>query len=273
MTITDKKIIRNKLKILTKIIKQKESLAIAFSGGIDSSLIAKVAFDQLQNRAIAVTVDSDTFSARELIFAKKIAKEIGIKHFIIKHSELDNPIFRENPPNRCYHCKREEMDAVEKVADEQGISEVAFGVNASDHNEHRPGIIALKERNFFLPLEEAGIGKQEIPAIAKTLGLSNHAMPSTTCLASRIPYNKKICQKKLNQIELAEDFLFQLGLSQSRVRHHTQIARIEVPDVEFDQILINRKEIILHFKKLGFKYISLDLEGYRSGSMDEVLQN
>lgn len=263
--------IEEKLLKLRSIIRDKKALAVAFSGGIDSSLITKVAFLELKDRAIAVTIDSDIFSERELEFSKKIAAEIGIKHIIVKHSKLDNPIFANNSPHRCYHCRREEMETVEKIAHENGIKTVAFGVNYSDHNEHRPGIMALKEKNFFIPLEETKIGKPIIPQMAKELGLSNYNMPSTTCLASRIPYGIQITAQKLTQVEKAENYLHKFNISQSRVRHHEDIARIEVPEDELTKIMKHREEIITEFKKLGFSYISLDLQGYRSGSMDEVL--
>ncbi len=260
-----------KLKELIKIIKEKESLAVAFSGGIDSSLVAKIAHDVHKSKAIAVTLDSDVFPQRDLVFSKKIAEEIGIKHIIIKHSKLDDPVFTKNSENRCYYCKKNEIDLIEEIAIEHGIKNIAYGVNMSDQNEHRPGITALKERGIFFPLELADIGKSTIPQIAQFLGLSNYNMPSTTCLASRIPYGNEIDIKKLNQIEEAENFLYEFGISDSRARHHGDIARIEVSENEINKILSNKIVIIKRFKELGFKYISLDLQGYRSGSMDEVL--
>ena len=260
-----------KLEKLKDLINAKKTLAIAFSGGIDSSLVAKVAYDELKDKAIAVTLDSDVFSQRDLSFSKKIAKEIGIKHIIIKVSKLSNPIFAENSENRCYYCKKNEIDLIEKVAMEHGIKNIAYGVNTSDQNEHRPGIAALKEKDIFFPLEKAGIGKSIIPQIAQYLGLSNYNMPSTTCLASRIPYGNKIDIKKLIQIEKAESFLYDMGVHDSRTRHHGDIVRIEVSKDEIDKILFNKTVIIKKLKKLGFKYITLDLQGYRSGSMDEVL--
>ena len=260
-----------KLEELIKIIKREKSLAIAFSGGIDSSLVAKVAYNELKERAIAITLDSDVFPQTDLVFSKKIAKEIGIKHIIIKHSKLGNLRFAKNSENRCYHCKKGETDLIEKVALEHGINTIAYGVNASDQNEHRPGITALKEKGIFFPLERAGIGKQIIPDIAHSLGLSNYDMPSTTCLASRIPYGNEINEKKLIQIEEAEKFLNNFGISDSRARHHGNIVRIEVSENDIAKVLSNRAAIIKKFKELEFKYITLDLQGYRSGSMDEVL--
>jgi uncharacterized protein len=263
--------IREKLKKLKKIIKSENTMAVAFSGGIDSSLVAKITFQELKGKAIAITLDSDVFPRKDLAFSKKIAKEIGIKHVIIKHTKLDDPLFIKNSENRCYQCKNGEIDLIAKTALEHGIRNIAYGVNTSDRNEHRPGITALKEGGVFFPLEKAGIGKPIIPQIAHYLGLSNWDMPSTTCLASRIPYGNEIDMEKLAQIEDAENFLSKFGVSDSRVRHHGDIARIEVAQNEINKIVSNKIAIVEKFKKLGFKYITLDLQGYRSGSMNEVI--
>lgn len=263
--------VAEKLALLRSVIHQKESLLVAFSGGLDSSVIAKVAHEELGNKAIAVTIASDTFSQRELVMAQQTAQEIGIHHLVEKMSELENEYFVKNPIDRCYHCKKEEMQVMKKIAAQYGIKHIAFGVNISDFGEHRPGIKALDEEKFFQPLVEAGIGKDIMRDIAKLLGLSNYNMPSTTCLASRIPYGQSITAQKLQQVEKAEAALYRLGFHQSRVRHYGDMARIEVDSQEIEKVVAHRLDIVRSLKELGFVYITLDLVGYRSGSMDEIL--
>ena len=262
---------KEKFEHLKKIMKEKESLLIAFSGGVDSSLVAKIAYDVLNEKVLAVTLVSDTFSKRELENAKKIAKEIGVHHMIVKSSELGNEAFVKNPENRCYYCKKEEAIVLKRIANENKIKYIADGVNLSDFHEHRPGIKALDEEDIIHPLVEAGIKKSDIKIMAKFLELSNYNMPSTTCLSSRISYGEEITIKKLKRIEEAESFILSSGLRQVRVRCHKDVARIEVEKEEIEKVINFREEIVRRLKKVGFKYITLDLEGYRSGSMDEIL--
>jgi uncharacterized protein len=262
---------KEKLKHLKEIIKEKDSLMIAFSGGVDSSLVAKIANEVLGEKALAVTLTSDTFSKRELESAKIIAQEIGITHEIIESSELGNEAFVKNPENRCYYCKKEESAVLKRIAKGKGIKYIADGVNLSDFDEHRPGIKALDEEDIIHPLVEARIKKSDIKAMAKFLGLSNYNMPSTTCLSSRISYGEEITSEKLKRIEEAESFILSLGFRQVRVRCHKDVARIEVEKEEIKNAISFREEIVRKLKTVGFKYITLDLEGYRSGSMDEVL--
>ena len=262
-----------KLNKLRQVIKGKSDVVVAFSGGVDSSLIAKVAREELADQAVAVTLDSEVHSKWELKMAKKIAAEIGIVHKVVTTSELGNREFTENPVDRCYHCKQEEIAEIKAIAKQFRFKTVAFGVNMSDFGEHRPGIRALQEEGFFFPLVEADIYKGEIAELAKMVGLSNYDLPSTTCLASRIPYGKTITAEKLKRIEEAESFLHSLGLKQVRVRHYESMARVEVYDSDIESLVRHREQVVSRLKEMGFKYVTLDMEGYRSGSMNAVLDN
>ncbi len=262
-----------KLEKLQEIIRGKETLVIAFSGGVDSSLIAKIAFDELGEKSVAVTVNAESYSKKELAIAKKIATEIGIRHEIVMLNQLDDFDYVKNEADRCYFCKKGEMALMRKVAERFGFKHVAFGVNISDFGEYRPGLKALQEDGDFRPLADVGLEKEEIVRLAEFLGLSNHDLPSTTCLSSRIPYGQTITANKLSQIEAAESLLYTFGIRQSRVRNYGKLARIEVSQQEIDKVVTNRQSIVSKLKELGFLYITLDLEGYRSGSMNDVLSN
>jgi uncharacterized protein len=207
---------------------------------------------------------------RELALASLLAKEIGIRHLIISAPDLDPDLLR-NSCNRCYFCKQCDLALLREAASREGCEAIAFGVTASDHQEHRPGLRALAEARAFMPLVEAGIAKNEMRSIAEKLALSNYDLPSTTCLSSRIPYNQVITPDKLAQIEAAESFLYEQGFRQVRVRHDGHSARIEVLPAEIGLLLARREQVSRRLKALGFTYVSADLEGYRSGSMDEAL--
>ncbi len=259
-----------KIDQLKNAIKQKHKILISFSGGVDSSVLAKIAYDVLGKEALAVTIDSETFPKDELKDSKNVALEIGIPHKIVSCSLLNNKKFVENPVNRCYYCKKEMMKTLRKVAAEKNIKCIADGVCSSDYDEYRPG---LKIKSFWHPLSEFGYSKNDVRKIAKKMGLSVHDKPSDACLATRISYNEKITKEKLGMIEKAENIIKDTGVTQVRVRYHKNIARIEVGEKEIKKILDKktRKRIVNELKKLGFTYITLDLQGYRSGSMDEVL--
>ena len=264
---------QNKLDRLIEAVRSKKRILVSFSGGLDSSLVARVAHDVLGDDSLAVTLDSETFPRAELVESERIAAEIGIRHRIVRTSALDNERFLKNPEDRCYHCKSDEMTMLKRIALEERMDCIADGVNASDHMEHRPGIRAADEAGVWHPLVEAGIEKSDARELAWQLGLSVHSKPSAACLSSRIPYGEEITGEKLLRIERSEEFLRSLGFGQLRVRSHGNIARIEVEERDISKFLSPelRRSIEERLIELGFRYVALDLKGYRSGSMDEVL--
>jgi uncharacterized protein len=251
--------------------RDKESVAVALSGGVDSAIVAKSAYVVLGKNALAVTSGSSTLPFRELEEAKCIAQEIGIEHIIIDEDELNDPRFVENPGNRCYFCRQGLVKAIWKLAHERKVKHVIDGANADDPDEHRPGLRALREGGARSPLLELGLSKKDVRGIATHFNLSVRDKPPMACLASRIPYGERITKEKLVMVEKAEDYLRSLGFRQVRVRNHGGIARIELENENIEKAIKIRNEISSELKKCGFKYITLDLEGYRSGSMDEVL--
>lgn len=250
--------------------KDKESVVVALSGGVDSSVVAKAAFEALGKKAIAATAKSATLAEAEFETAKKVAEEIGITHEIFAEDEFENPKFAENSPERCYYCRKGLIAGLKQVVKKYGAKYIADGANADDALQHRPGLRAMKENGVRSPLMELGIGKEEVRRIARYFNLNVSEKPAMACLASRIPYGERITREKLRKIEEAEDFIRRLGFEQVRVRHHGSVARIEVPEKDIPKLLEFRKRILKKMKK-KFTYVALDLEGYRSGSMDEVL--
>ena len=264
---------QEKLQILKENIKKLESVVVAFSGGVDSSLVAKVCYDVLGNKALAITARSETYPAHEYEEAQRIAQEIGIPHMTIHTSELGIKGFAENPPNRCYFCKSELFGKLQEIAKEKGVKNVADGANLDDVNEYRPGLDAARELEVRSPLRESGLRKADIREISKYLNLSNWDKPSYACMSSRFPYGQSITEEKLTIVAAAEDYMRGIGMKQFRVRHHDTIARIEVLPDDIPLLLQDdkRTEIVKKFKEIGYKYVTLDMEGYRSGSMNEVL--
>jgi uncharacterized protein len=249
-----------------------KSCAIAYSGGLDSTFLIKVAYDTLGKNAVAVTATSSTYPKRELQDAKLFAKTIGIPHVIIHSEELDSAKFSDNPPNRCYYCKKELFKKIKQIAQQHHLNAVLDGSNADDRFDYRPGAKARQELGIRSPLYDVGLSKQEIRDLSQSLHLKSSDKPPLACLASRFPYGTKITKERLKQVEAAEEYLFSLGIKQCRVRFHNYIARIEVPSDDFPTILLQAKTIIKRFKTLGFTYVTLDLEGYRTGSLNEVLK-
>jgi uncharacterized protein len=264
-----------KLEKLKEIIKELESVVIAFSGGCDSSLLAKIAYDVLGDRAIAVTANSELYADSEVKDSKKIAADIGIKHEIISSGELEVPDFRDNPPDRCYFCKKELFSELLEIAKKRHFKYVLDGSNFDDGDDYRPGMKAGRELNIRSPLREAGLTKNEIRQLSREFCLYTADKPAMVCLASRFPYGTAIREEDLNRVQKSEQFLRDLGFTQLRVRHHGNIARIEILPQDIESLFRNdfREKILEEFKKLGYKYVTIDLEGYRTGSMNEVLKS
>ena len=262
---------QTKLQQLQQKLRDLKSCAIAYSGGVDSTFLIKVAYDTLGKNAVAVTATSWTYPKRELQDAKLFAKTIGISHVIIRSEELDINKFSNNPPDRCYYCKKELFRKIQQIAKDRHLNAVLDGSNADDRFDYRPGAKARKELGVRSPLYDVGLTKQEIRDLSQSLHLKSSEKPPRACLASRFPYGTKITKERLKQVETAEEYLFSLEIKQSRVRYHDHIARIEVASDDFPTILSQAKKIIKRFKTLGFTYITLDLEGYRTGSLNEVL--
>jgi uncharacterized protein len=265
--------IYDKLDLLKKNLNDMESVAIAFSGGVDSTFLLKVAFEVLGNNVLAVTARSSTYPEREFNEAMEYVNSSGIRHMVIVSEELDVEGFSDNPINRCYLCKNELMSKIKGIADDNNIKYVAEGSNHDDLADYRPGSIAVKEHGVVSPLREAMLTKEEIRILSKELGLKTWNKPSFACLSSRFPYGGKITTEGLRKVDLAEQFLIELGFSQVRVRYHGEIARIEVYEEELEKIIDKevRDKIYRRFKEIGFKYTALDLKGYRTGSMNEGL--
>jgi uncharacterized protein len=244
-------------------------VVVAFSGGVDSSLLAFLARQALGVRAVAVTADSSTLPGGELEAARQVAREIGIRHVVIDYDELSEDGFAENTPLRCYYCKRGLFQRLKMVACEHGISAVVDGTNVSELKGHRPGYQAALEAGVLMPFVECGVTKEEIRELSRYFGLSTFDKPQMACLSSRFPYGQRITLEALRRVDCAEAYLRGFGLRQLRVRDHGGLARIEVEPEQFNLILDNKAEIIGFLKQLGFRYVSLDLQGFRSGSMDE----
>jgi uncharacterized protein len=264
---------KKKLDKLKTILSGMQSVVVAFSGGVDSTFLLKVAKMVLGQKVMAVIAVSSTYQKKEYHDAVNLAKTIGTTLKVIETDELSDPKFINNPPERCYHCKKELFGKLKDIAKKDGYKYIVYGGTISDRSDFRPGKNAAVELGARAPLEEAGMTKEDIRKLSKQLKLPTWNKPAMACLASRFPYGEKITQEQLNKIEEAEDYINSLGFGSVRVRFYGKNARIEVEKSEIKGMLsdLNRERIVKKLKELGFIYVTLDLEGYRTGSMNEVL--
>ena len=249
------------------------SALVAFSGGVDSTLVLAVAKKVLGDKVLAVTAESDSVPERELQTAQHLAETLGVKHRIIHTEEMSSPDYLKNPANRCYYCKSELYGKLSKVAAEHKLTSILNGINLDDLGDHRPGITAANEAGIISPLAELGFNKQDVRDLAREMDLPNWEKPALACLSSRIPYGQPVTTEKLSMIEQAEEALLAEGFRQVRVRHHGDMARIELPQEDIPGLLKNglTEKINLRLREIGFQYVTVDLEGYRSGSLNDVL--
>ena len=266
--------LKEKSEALKDILKDMENILVGFSGGVDSTFLLAAAKEVLGDGVMAVTARSETYPEKEYRKARQIAERLEVRFLTIHTKELEYANYSSNPPNRCYYCKKELFTQLRKLAEEHRIKNVADGSNADDVHDFRPGMIALKELGVRSPLKEAELTKADIRQLSQDMDLPTWDTPATACLASRFPYGTSIDEHKLGMVERAEEVLHERGIKQARVRHHNSIARIEVLPEDFTRLTADnvRDQIVLSFKEIGYKYITLDLQGYRTGSMNEVLE-
>jgi uncharacterized protein len=262
-----------RLERLAACVRGYESVVVAYSGGIDSTLVAYVAARTLGDRALAVTGISASLAGGERVEAEALARQLGVAHRVVDTHELERDAYRANTGDRCYHCKSELFDVLAQFAAREGFATVASGDNLDDlaPGEYRPGLRAAEERAVRRPLVEAELGKRDIRELARALGIPNHGKPATPCLASRVPHGTPVDVETLRRIEAAEAGVRALGIAHFRVRHHGEVARLEVPSADFERVLEQRAAIVAAVKAAGYTFVALDLAGFRSGSLNVLL--
>ena len=263
-----------KYERLVGLVHDMERVIVAFSGGVDSTFLARAAKEAVGDGAVLATADSETYPVSELEETRRLAALLGMRHVVVRTRELDNPEYARNSPNRCYFCKEELFNRLEPLAAVEGGAQLVYGANMDDLGDHRPGMQAAKAKGVRAPMIEAELWKEEIRALSRELGLPTWDKPSFACLSSRFQYGDLITAEKLRQIDDAEAFVRSLGFRQFRVRHHDRLARLELPAEEIPRLFEDgrREAIVARLRELGYLYVTVDLQGFRSGSANELLR-